>query len=308
VAGPDCSGTFTSNDYNLIENTADCTFTPQANDITGQDPGLGSLQDNGGPTLTHLPVYPTSPVIDQGNIVSPQADRTGQVVRKGNANGTDQRGLPRIADDVSIANAGNGSDIGSVELNEGILPVELTSFEAIPDGYTVILNWTTASETNNAGFEVEHRAGNEETFERLDFIDGAGTTHEEQSYSYTIEGLDVGRHVFRLKQSDFAGAFTFSPEVEVAIELAEAFRLSAVYPNPFNPQTRFTLAVQRRQDVTIGVYNMLGQRVASLFEGPLAANETHRFTLDGGPLPSGSYLIRAQGATFTAVRRVTLLK
>jgi hypothetical protein len=308
-AGPDCSGSITSNDYNLIEDTSGCTIAPQAHDITGQDPGLGLLEDNGGPTLTHLPVYPTSPVIDQGNSTgAPRAEAADRVLRKAGLAGTDQRGLPRMADDVSIDNAGNGSDIGSVELNEGILPVELTSFEAVPDGYAVHLTWTTASETNNAGFEVEHRSADTETFERLDFIEGAGTTQEEQSYSYTIDGLDVGRHVFRLKQSDFDGAFTFSHEVEVAIELAEAFRLSAAYPNPFNPQTRFTLAVQRKQDVSVEIYNAGGQRVATLFENLLEANQTHHFTWDAGQLPSGLYLIRTQGETFSAVRRVTLLK
>jgi hypothetical protein len=61
--GPDISGAFTSQDFNHIENTSGATFTPGPNDTTGADPQLGALQNNGGPTPTHLPAA-GSPVLD----------------------------------------------------------------------------------------------------------------------------------------------------------------------------------------------------------------------------------------------------
>ena len=84
--------------------------------------------------------------------------------------------------------------------------------------------------------------------------------------------------------------------------------LSELYPNPFNPQSSFTLAVAETQDVLINVVNLLGQHVATLHDGVLAANQERTFTFEAGRLPSGVYLVRIQGESFTDSRRVTLLK
>lgn len=84
--------------------------------------------------------------------------------------------------------------------------------------------------------------------------------------------------------------------------------LSAVFPNPFNPQTQFTLSLAEEQHVTIAVFDLLGRRVTQLHEGRLTAGSVHRFTFEAGDLPSGLYLIRVVGETFNAVRSATLLK
>ena len=99
----------------------------------------------------------------------------------------------------------------------------------------------------------------------------------------------------------------------VAIEpgpdgLPGTHNLSAVYPNPFNPQANFTLAVAEQQSVRIAVYDALGREVAMLFNGTLTAGPEHAFTIDGADLPSGVYMVRATGEQFTDVRRVTLMK
>ena len=186
------------------------------------------------------------------------------------------------------------------------LPVELASFEALRDGPNVLLKWATASETNNAGFEVQHQS--DEGFRALAFIEGAGTTTKPQSYAYRVEDLAPGPHTFRLKQLDFDGSFEYSPEVEVTVGLPGKYLLSEAYPNPFNPRTRFTLAVARPQQVRIEVYNALGQQVATLHDGVLEANKTHAFVFDAGALASGVYVLRISGETFAATRTLTLLK
>ena len=91
-------------------------------------------------------------------------------------------------------------------------------------------------------------------------------------------------------------------------ELPEGYALSEVYPNPFNPQARFTLEVAETQPVLVELYDALGRRVATLHDGALAAGTAHAFTVDGRGLASGLYMVRATGETFTATRRVTLLK
>ncbi|ARA91871.1 MAG: T9SS C-terminal target domain-containing protein [Bacteroidetes bacterium] len=187
-----------------------------------------------------------------------------------------------------------------------VLPVELVSFEALADGDRVVLTWTTASETNNAGFEVQRGTGT--SFEPVAFVEGRGTTTEAQRYEYALADLPAGRHVFRLKQVDFDGAYEYSPEVEVTIEVAERYQLSAAYPNPFNPQTQFTLTLAQSEPVTITVFDVLGRAVATLHDGWLEAGTAHTFAFRGDGLTSGTYLIQARGESFRATRTVTLLK
>ncbi|MEM1269620.1 MAG: T9SS type A sorting domain-containing protein, partial [Bacteroidota bacterium] len=188
------------------------------------------------------------------------------------------------------------------------LPVELTAFDAVTDGRDVQLAWTTLTETDNAGFEIELRTGDAD-FETLDFVSGAGTTDEPQSYSYRVVDLEPGAHTFRLKQIDFDGVFDYSPEIEAFVGVPEGYRLTDAYPNPFNPQTRFELMIARDQDVRIEIVDLLGRVVRVLHNGQLTANQTHVFTLDAAGLPSGTYLYRAVGESFvSAPRSIMLIK
>jgi len=91
-------------------------------------------------------------------------------------------------------------------------------------------------------------------------------------------------------------------------EVVTSFRLTSAYPNPFNPTTQFTLTLDQRQNVLIEVYNLLGRRVALLHDGLLEAQERHTFTFEADNLPSGLYLIRTVGVSFSNTQEVTLLK
>lgn len=84
--------------------------------------------------------------------------------------------------------------------------------------------------------------------------------------------------------------------------------LSPVFPNPFNPQATFTVAVEETQHVRVEVFDLLGRRVALLHDGPLAAGTPHSFTFDAGHLPTGRYLLRAHGDHFTRQQMMTLMK
>ena len=182
------------------------------------------------------------------------------------------------------------------------LPVELTTFDAVAEGTAVRLEWRTASETNNAGFEVQHAT--EGTFERIEFVKGAGTTSEPRRYSYEVEDLAFGDHRFRLKQIDFDGTSEYSPEVEVTVELNRPYQISEAYPNPFTNETQIDVAVQKTQTVQVTLYDMLGRRVALLFSGELRRDATKKIPVEGDRLSSGLYFIQIQGETFEAVRRI----
>ncbi len=209
---------------------------------------------------------------------------------------------------VLIGNATGNDDtvVNTAACNSAGLPVELTSFSALTEEGEVTLQWETASETNNAGFEVQQQVG--DAFETIGFVPGHGTTTEGQAYTYRSSGHEPGRHVFRLKQMDYDGAFEYSQEVEVTVELASAYLLSEPFPNPFNPTTNLTLMVAVQQQVTVEVYDMLGQRVAVLQNGVLPAQQARTLRFDAASLPSGVYMVRAIGETFKASRQVLLVK
>jgi len=142
----------------------------------------------------------------------------------------------------------------------------------------------------------------------LGWVEGHGTTLEAQRYSFQVEDLSPGRHVFRLKQVDFDGQFEYSPEIELSVELPEAFVVSKVYPNPFNPEASLSFGVRQEQAVRIELFNMLGQRVKVLYEGRPSAGTTKTLRIDGSDLNSGVYLLRVQGERFVDTQTITLVK
>ncbi|MEM6783124.1 MAG: T9SS type A sorting domain-containing protein [Bacteroidota bacterium] len=196
---------------------------------------------------------------------------------------------------------------GTQATTSSALPVELTAFEAQRVGEHVVLTWATSSETNNAGFDVELR-GTTGDFAPVGFVAGAGTTTEAQTYRFTTDALPAGIYTFRLRQVDFDGVFEYSPEVELALGVAGTHTLSAAYPNPFAERATFSLAVAQEQPVEVAVFDALGRRVATLFDGMLPADQARVLTLDAAALPSGLYVVRALGATFSEVRRITLAR
>ncbi|HYE96893.1 MAG TPA: T9SS type A sorting domain-containing protein, partial [Rubricoccaceae bacterium] len=173
-------------------------------------------------------------------------------------------------------------------------------------GRDVTLAWETASETNNAGFEVQMQRG--ETWTTLAFVEGHGTTTEANTYAYTAEGLLPGSYSFRLRQVDYDGQSEVFGPVEADIETPGTHMLTSAYPNPFNPQTSFELAVAQSQNVAVEVYNAIGQRVSVLFDGTMEANQAQSFTMDGADLASGVYVVRVTGETFQDAIQLSLVK
>ncbi len=208
-----------------------------------------------------------------------------------------------IIDDIDPGLAGNWMIRGSYNAN---IPVELTRFEAVTEGRDVVLQWATASETNNAGFEIEHERNG--AFERAGYVEGMGTTDVAQTYAHRVRGLAPGTHTFRLRQLDFDGAYAYSDPVEVEIGLDGQFALTAFAPNPVASRATAQLAVETTQPVRVALYNVLGQRVRTLHDGPVAAGTPLTLTVDGGALPSGVYVLRATGRAFSATQRVTVVR
>ena len=188
------------------------------------------------------------------------------------------------------------------------LPIELTSFKAaVTQEKSIRLQWETASETRNVGFEIQ-RKRRSDTWQHVAFVEGGGTTTEPRSYTYTVENVALGKHVFRLKQVDQDGTASFIREVGISNILDEAYRLSMPYPNPASASATVELGLETDQFVRIMIYDVLGRRVNLLHQGELASQQMHEFQVDATRLPSGTYFVQVEGETFMDIRRFTVVR
>ncbi|NNJ52685.1 MAG: T9SS type A sorting domain-containing protein, partial [Ignavibacteriaceae bacterium] len=187
-----------------------------------------------------------------------------------------------------------------------IVPVELTSFTAavVKDG--VELNWATATETNNQGFEVE-KLNSEGEFENIGFIAGFGTTVEPKEYSFTDNSVSSGSYTYRLKQIDYDGKSSYSDELIVEVVLPIEYALEQNYPNPFNPSTTIKYSIPEDGFVKLAVYNMLGEEVSTLINTQQKAGR-YEVTFDASELASGVYIYRLEAANYTASKKLMLMK
>jgi hypothetical protein len=203
----------------------------------------------------------------------------------------------------------------------GFIPVELKSFTANVIDNIVLLEWVTASEVNNSGFEIERRnpplpkdpsdnplqGGENNSWERIGFVEGKGTITEIQFYSFADEELKPGLYTYRLKQIDFDGTFEYSPVVEVEVGIPEQFELFQNYPNPFNPSTVISYQLPVNSIVTLKVYDLLGREVATLVDEYKPAGR-YEVEFDAGNLASGSYFYKLQAGEFIETKKLILMK
>jgi hypothetical protein len=188
-----------------------------------------------------------------------------------------------------------------------IVPVELTSFTANVNNLSqVVLNWSTATETNNQGFEIERRTESSE-FRTIGFIDGYGTTTEPRSYSFTDVNAEQGINFYRLKQVDYNGTYAYSDIVEVDVTAPLTFNLDQNYPNPFNPSTSIKYSVPESGNIRLSVFNVVGEEVAVLVNGFSQAG-SFEVTFDASNLSTGVYLYKLQSANSVQTKKMMLLK
>ncbi len=127
------------------------------------------------------------------------------------------------------------------------------------------MNWTTATELNNQGFDVEYSLDNQ-SFSKIGFVPGFGTTSEMKTYSFKVSDIQSGVQYYRIKQIDFDGTSTIYNSVEVTGSLPNNFVLDQNHPNPFNPSTTISFSLPLEAKVNIKLFNMLGQEVAQITE------------------------------------------
>lgn len=203
---------------------------------------------------------------------------------------------------LRVATHGNGDYEADIDLT---VPVELISFSANVNKGKVILNWETATETNNRGFEIERSVDNN-NFVTSGFIEGNGTSAENHIYSFSDNALN-GNIYYRLKQIDFNGKFEYSKTIEINSTLATNFVLSQNYPNPFNPSTIIEYQIPYSSFVTIKVYDILGKEVATLVNKNQKAGN-YSVVFNGKNLSSGFYIYKLQSGNSSEIKKMDLIK
>ncbi len=195
-----------------------------------------------------------------------------------------------------------------------VIPVELTAFYANIKDNDVTLSWTTASERNNSGFEIQRKVNNSipgseaKSWIEAGFVKGHGTTTEENNYSFMDKNLRPGGYSYRLVQIDFDGTKTESNIIDVEINSQPTqYSLKQNYPNPFNPTTIIEYSIPYEGNVKIIIYNSLGQEVQTPVNNYTQAGN-YRVNFDATTLPSGIYYYRLNADNYSSVKKMILLK
>ncbi len=192
------------------------------------------------------------------------------------------------------------------------LPVELTTFKANNLGDKVELQWHTATEVNNYGFDIERSQKTEVSSQnpqwlKIGFVKGNGNSNSPKNYSFIDDNPPSGNFEYRLKQIDNDGSFRYSNIVEASFMKPNKFELFQNYPNPFNPTTTIQYAIPKSEHVTIKVYDELGKEVSSLVNENKEAGQ-YRVNFNGSNLASGIYYYRIAAGDFSEVKKLMLLK
>lgn len=187
------------------------------------------------------------------------------------------------------------------------LPVRLVSFGYTVSGSSIILNWKTATEENNSGFEVQRSFKGSEFF-TLAFLKGHGNSTAPHEYSYSDKNLSSGTYMYRLKQTDFNGNFEYLElSGAVTIGIPDKFFVDQNYPNPFNPVTTISFGIPEAGNVKLKVFDMSGREVRMLINEPKDAGY-YTLKFDAGGLASGAYFYRIEFGKYVSVKKMVYLK
>ena len=203
--------------------------------------------------------------------------------------------------DINTSGADDGLAIDDFSIDQTALPVQLTSFNAIIMNKKVKLTWSTSTEVNNYGFEIERqklsptgKAIEETNWKTIGFIQGNGNSNVPRIYTYTDRDITNGKYAYRLKQIDYDGKYEYSKTVEIDVKLrAEDIELVA-YPNPFNPETKIKYSIPdgiENANVQVKLYDGVGREIKTLYTGTQEPG-VYELELNGDELTSGIYFVR----------------
>lgn len=204
-----------------------------------------------------------------------------------------------LMDDSGNGNDGTITNASWVSSDAGVtsqpaptcasLPVELVDFKANVLQNAVQLKWSTASETNNEGFEIEESRDGL-IFQKIGEVQGNGTTFEQQEYSFEVKNPQNGISYYRLKQIDFDGQFEYSKVNSVNFR-GENREVGKFYPNPSKSGlVNLDYFAQNDDEITVSVYDMTGKLVVNQIQSLSRGNNNLSFNFS--ELNTGIYIVK----------------
>lgn len=160
------------------------------------------------------------------------------------------------------------------------------------------------------GFEIERsliQDARGEMWEVIGFVKGQGTSTHRNEYNFIDKNTDPGKYLYRLKQIDFDGNYTYSKVVEVDFNYSNSYSLEQNYPNPFNPATSIRFNLPYAGNVKLGIYNILGEKIITLvneYKGP----GVYTIIFDANGLNSGMYIYKIETNGFIQSHKMTIIK
>jgi tartrate-resistant acid phosphatase type 5 len=202
--------------------------------------------------------------------------------------------------------------LDSYTINKSVLPVELSSFTAeVVSASSIQLKWSTATEVNNYGFEVERKSGNTD-WERIGFVAGSGNSNSPKNYSYTDNPTGGNSFSYRLKQIDVDGKYKYYDAITVNIGVSSEAQLLQNSPNPFNPSTAIKYYIPGATEVAIKIYDILGREVRTLINQQMTGGYHIVYwngkDSRGEDVASGIYLYRLTAGSYSDTKKMNLLK
>lgn len=286
------------------------------------DAGSFSYDNVGMPPIGTAPIYMR--VQRSGDTFAQYWSTNLDSIPAWNAAGTITHTMVVDSMGVYAGNATDGTNpapafVGLIDFFKNLadVPVQLSSFTAtVVNQNRVRLEWTTATETNNYGFYVQRSLGGTDNFQRLEgsFIPGHGTTITPHSYSY-IDAATAGVLYYRLEQIDLDGSVHLSESVQATVltgadegkGLPKEYVLRQNYPNPFNPSTIIKFELPKESRVSLEIFNLIGQKVATVVEGMKPAG-SYEVPFNASGLTSGVYMYKLSAGNQVFTKKMVLMK
>ncbi len=181
-------------------------------------------------------------------------------------------------------------------------PVTLLNFKGRTFNKDVNLEWSTASESNNKGFDIQ-RSINGMDWNTIGFVPGVGTSSTLQQYHYEDKGLTAAKYYYRLKQIDFDGKFSYSNVISFNLTEKTGYMLDQNYPNPFSGRTTISYSVPKATKVRLTIYDLQGRIVKLIDEGVKPAGK-HTTEIMLGNIGRGIYYYKMEADEFSSTRKM----
>jgi len=191
-------------------------------------------------------------------------------------------------------------------IDSSYIPVELLYFTGFYDNEKVTLEWETATEINNSGFELQ-KSKDKENWQSIGFVRGSGSSTEHNNYKCIDNASLNEKNYYRLKQIDFNGSYEYSDIIAVSVPLSN-FKLYQNFPNPFNPITTIKYVVPHKSIVRISLYDIKGEKIVDLINEEKESG-IYSIEFNSKILSSGVYLYRMTSSDgYNLSKKLIILK